>query len=233
MAPTNPHSMKARIVRVHEWSSDTKSFYLRPEHHVPFIPGQFVMVGLMLNGKLEKRAYSLCNNPDDETLEITFKMYSQGKLSPALFKLKEGDELILEGPYGNFRLDMQDQKAVLIAGGTGIAPLMSMIRLNQTHSLPMRLTLIYSAPNAGRIIYREELEKLAHQNHITLIQLTQDHADTRYLHGRINEVFLKAHVTDLDQTFYLCGSPKMISEIEVALRSLGVDKSRIKTDKWD
>lgn len=227
--------MKGKIIKIHTWTEDTKSFFIQPEKKINFIPGQFMMIGLEINGKLEKRSFSLCNTPDEEHLEITFKKYEQGKLSPMLFELKEGDELLLEGPYGNFRLIFEDKNAVLVAGGTGIAPLISMIRYNKHHKWLMNLIVIYSAKNSANILYRQELEGYHRDKKIHFIPISQaqDGLPAGFITGRITNELISMHTNISKQRFYLCGPPKMITEIEIELRKSGIEKAQIRTDKWE
>ena len=227
--------MKGAVIKTSIWNEDTKSIFIQSEKRINFIPGQFMMVGLETNGKLEKRAFSICNTPDEEHVEITFKRFAEGKLSPKLFDLKEGDELIIEGPYGNFRLNFEDKNAVLIAGGTGIAPLMSMIRYNKYHNWPMYLTVFYSAKNPSNILYRQELERYHMEKRIHFIPISQDNSQVPngFITGRVTNELITSHVKNMtEQSFYLCGPPKMITEIEAELRKSGIEKQRIKTDKW-
>ena len=227
--------MKGIVANTVLWNKDTKTLLIKPERHVDFIPGQFMMVSLVVNEKLESRAFSLCNTPDEELLEITLKVIPDGRLSPKLFELNDGDEVILAGPYGNFRLNFDDKNAVLIAGGTGIAPLMSMIRYNKNHDWPMHLTVIYSAKNPEGILYRAELEGYHTEKKMDFIPISQDATalPEGFITGRITSDFIAKHVKNVsEQRFYLCGSPKMITEIEADLRKSGVDKDMIRTDKW-
>lgn len=225
--------MKGTVEKIIQWNPDTKTILIRPERRVTFIPGQFMMVSLIVNGKLESRAFSLCNTPNEELLEITFRIIPQGKLSPQLFNLKEGDEMIITGPYGNFRLDFNDKNAVLIAGGTGIAPLMSMIRYNKYHGWPIKMILFYSARKPANFLYMDEIKGYAMDNKLTFIPISQDPNEVPegFITGRIKKEMISSYV-DLNSHFYLCGSPLMIKEIELELKDMGVEKASVRTDKW-
>ncbi len=227
--------MKAVILSRIQHNEDTVTIIVKPEEKISFVAGQFVMIELMdSNGAVHRRAYSLCGAPEDEALEITFKLNPQGKLTPLLFDKKEEDVITVEGPYGHFKLSDNVSHAVLIGGGTGIAPLMSMMRHIKARNWPIKITLFYGVRNVQSLLYQTEIEQYALDEKIEFIPVVQE-ADAVWqgAKGRINAEKLKESIHNNEtQEFYLCGPAPMVKDLEIALSELGVSKNRIKTDKW-
>lgn len=226
--------MNGTVTKVIQHTHDVKSIFLKTEKKIDFIPGQFMMVGSVINGKLIKRAYSLCNAPSDEILEICVRIVDGGALSPVLFSINENDEVNLEGPYGNFKLDPQLKEAVLIGAGTGIAPLICMLRHSKNHGWKTHFTLVYAIRNPGSILYEKELYQLAKSENVKFYPVIQDTSiDWNGLKGRISQDMLVKIIANKHQIYYLCGPPVMIKSVEEILRMMGVEKPFVKTDKWD
>lgn len=209
----NSEVMKATVKAVIEENSTVKTIFLEAEKK-NFVPGQFLMVYRDIDGRRTGRAYSI-SSPPSEDLSITFKHYSDGKISPYLWNLKEGDSIEIEYPYGHFKLE-ESSKPVFISGGTGIAPIRSMAHHCLEKGIDFKM--IASFRNEEDLIFSDELEGLKCE-----IVLTSQRE-------RISEKDLSKY--DKDSTFYICGSPQMASSIVEILKNMGIEESRIKSEKW-
>ncbi len=230
-------SMKAEVIKVIQETHDTKTLRLKLGKKIDFIPGQFLMVWLNIKDggqeKLIKRAYSISSSPKSEHVDITFNVYPEGKLTPHLYKLKAGDFLDAEGPYGKFVFDeTRPEKIVLLGAGTGVAPLMSIIRYMKNKDPAKEQTLLYSVKTPEDIIYHQELKDLESSGNLNLfLTVTRSEWDGRT--GRINKSLIQEAVPDLDNSiFYICGSPGMVESMVSILQELGVDKDRVRKEQW-
>ena len=151
--------MNAEIINIEENTKDTKIFTLKLENKFEFISGQFIK--LKIKGSDLTRAYSI-SSPGGKTKEIklTIKVYEDGNFTKEVNKLKVGDLLNIEGPYGDFTFNGDtDKNIVLIAGGSGISTLYGIIRFVLDNNYKNKIKLIYSSRNSEEIIYKNEIEK--------------------------------------------------------------------------
>ena len=148
--------------------------------------------------------------------------------------LQLGDRIRVEGPAGNFTLSdaLPATPLLFIAGGTGIAPMRSMIRdlLDARHAAP--LALVYSARTPSEFAYLEELRGLAHERRLALtLTLTGDAEDWQHARGRTGPDHLSDLVTP-ETLAYICGPPAMVRDVPAALTSIGLPRARIRTEDW-
>ena len=204
---------------------------------INFNSGQFFMVSMEDDKKL-KRAYSISSSPAEKGhLDITLDKV--GVFSTKLFNAKQGDELVFTGPYGKFFFteDMKNN-LVLIGGGTGIAPLMSIIRQCNDKKLGNKIKLLYSVRLPEYIIFKDDLEKIRDENPnfdyiVTVTRLPDEDAGWNGKTGRIAEALLRENIEDIEGSLYfLCGPNEFVKEIISMLEKLGAKKEQIKTDVW-
>ena len=230
-----------KIVKVIQETPDTKTFRVALDRPIDFVPGQFVMVGLSLDvdgqKKLVKRAYSIASSPaKKDYIEITFNFYPQGQFSPHLYKLKEGDLVYIDGPYGKFIFKEDLSKSVIFIGaGAGLTPLMSIIRYIVDKNLPIDCTLLYSVKKPENIIYHQELLELEKSKKLDLV-LTMTRSEGTDWKGRTGRINCDM-ITDLSpilekSDFYICGPPEMVEGTVKILEGLGVEKERINREQW-
>lgn len=223
------------LLDIEDEGPSVRSFRMpAPYEDFSYSPGQFIEVGLP-EDSVEK-AFSLSSSPTEgKTLQITVELLDSGELSPDLFQLQAGDRLKIHGPYGIFRYEegMAD-RVVLIAGGTGIAPIRAMMRYIADRNLPVDVTLLYSARTPAHLLFYDELVDLDRREnfkvHLTVTR-DFDHAWDGP-RGRINRARLEETIAKLDALFYLCGPAQMNNDLRQDLLNLGVDRKRIKMDRW-
>lgn len=205
-----------------------------------FYPGQYVMVNVPYEGEILKRAYSIANPPTKrDTLEITIKRVPNGRASTFLTeRVNIGDEFFMKGPYGKFIwIPQMGTSLVLIGAGSGIVPLMCILRYIVSAKLEhVKATLLYSNTHYEEIIYREELERLERYSNIRIVHtLTRSHPpDWKGYIGRINHNMILKEIEDIPvNLYYLCGPPSFVDDIAKILLELGADKEQIKKEKYD
>ncbi len=193
-----------------------------------FSPGQYITLLIDINGKEERRSYSLCNGPSED-LAVAVKEVMNGTVSVFLNRdLKQGDELQVSEPAGNFTLQATEKNVVAIAAGSGITPIMSIAK--QIQSTGGNMQLFYGNRTEEDILFKAELDGLqAIKSHYALSGETKD----GFLSGRIDKAQITAVIKqDLDMlkadAFFICGPEQMIMEAKETLEFFGVNASKIR-----
>lgn len=227
------------VLNCYDETPDTKTYRLgRLNGQIfDYLPGQYITLSIVISGQEYKRSYSLASSPTrSKILEITVKRAPNGGLVSNWLNdnLKIGDTVNLKGPFGKFSfVNHAPIKILFLAAGSGIVPIMSMLRwLADTDArVDVRLLLSFRTPED--IIYRDELKLIAahHKNINMVITLTTD-AIARHqwsgLTGRINEKTINELAPDLpERTVYLCGPDAFMAECKKNLLKLTVPAEKL------
>ncbi len=209
-----------------------------------FAPGQYLTLRTGLDGEEVRRSYSICSGPDDGELRIAVKKVDGGAFSSwAVEELKAGDAIDVMTPTGRFGVVAAPQQARLhvgFAAGSGITPIISIIRGVLAREPESRFFLFYGNRSAGNILFREALEELKDRfiGRLSLFYvLSQEEQDLPILHGRLDrakvEVLLRAMVpaAAIDHVF-ICGPTAMSEEIEATCVELGVARDRVHVERF-
>jgi len=228
---------KLKLIKIIGEVPETKTFRVGvPDQNIPFLPGQFFMVRFEDSTTLH-RAYSIASSPTQKNhIDITMNLV--GAFTKKLWQAKIGDYLIFKGPYGKFYFseDMKNN-LVLIGGGLGITPLMSIIRFCNDKKLQNRIKFIYSVRTPEDIVYNEEIKKIKDENNnfnytVTITRPKPEHNWTGKT-GRIGEDLLKQNIDNIENSlYYLCGPLEFVKSDITMLETLGAKKEQIKTDIW-
>jgi ferredoxin-NADP reductase len=204
----------------------------------PFLPGQAVLLGV--SGQPLRKPYSIAIDPgeaaDRDLLE--FLIVSPGPDGPGLHleRLAEGTLVDIEGPIGGFTLppSASGSKTLFFAGGTGIAPLRSMLRDLLRKNPDRRPALVYSARTAHHLAYLEELETLATAGRLDLVVcLTREAPEGWGGHrGRIDRALIAPHVEQPASLALVCGPPGFVELVSLLIAGLGVPDWRILKEEW-
>ncbi|MDF1695211.1 MAG: phenylacetate-CoA oxygenase/reductase subunit PaaK [Saprospiraceae bacterium] len=204
-----------------------------------YTPGQYLTLETEIGGEDVRRSYSLCSAPHEKEWKVAIKQVTDGKFSTfANQKLKAGDQVNVMAPTGNFKLVTHAENQnhyVAFAAGSGITPIMSMIKSVLNEEANSTFTLFYGNRQLDSIIFREELEALKNQflNRLSLHHiLSKEKLGSPLFFGRIDgEKCKKFGAVFFDpakvHSFYLCGPSQMIFAIQDELKNLGVDGSKI------
>jgi ferredoxin-NADP reductase len=232
-----------RVSRLFQETPDVKTFRLmNPLGGVlPFsyLPGQFLTVTVLMNGKPVKRSYTIASSPTQhDYVEITVKHEEGGEVSGHLHtQIREGDLLEASGPSGSFIFTGRECKCILlIGGGVGITPLMSVLRYLTDRSWPGDIFLVYSCHTPRDIIFREELDYLLRRHPNLRVNIIVSHpegADWKGPTGRITKELIAQSVPDLASRYvHLCGSVPLMEAVKRILAELGVPPERVKTEAF-
>ena len=204
-----------------------------------FTQGQYLTLQTAIDGTGLRRSYSICSGVDDGTLRVAVKKVPGGVFSTyANEVMNAGEQLYVMPPQGTFATppDPQSERSYLcIAAGSGITPIISIIKTVLQREPRSRITLLYGNQRVATIMFREELEALKNQ-YMARFQwlniLSRERQDIEILNGRIDNkkgAQLLRHLLDLNAVdeFFLCGPEAMISEVSRGLRTEGVAEDRI------
>jgi ferredoxin-NADP reductase len=210
--------------------------------------GQHVDVRLTAeDGYQTERSYSIASPPEDPRLALTVERLDDGEVSPYLSdELRAGDKLELRGPIGGYFVwDVATGgPLLLIAGGSGIVPLMAMVRHRDIalgtadmarHQLPVRL--LYSSRRWGDVIYREELARIAKKDTTVEVNhtLTREQPDGwTGFKRRIDREMLEAVAWPASEhpRVYVCGPTPLVEAVATNLVGLGHQAALVKTERF-
>ena len=204
-----------------------------------FVQGQYLTLQTKINGEDVRRSYSICSSPLDQELRVAVKLLPGGKFSTfANEVLKVGDELLAMPPMGNFYTDLDPQQSkhyFCLAAGSGITPMMSIIKTTLETEPNSQVTLLYGNKNTRNIIFHEQLEGLKNKylERFTIIYiLSREKLDEDILFGRIDAQKFEAisqtlvDLNTVDECF-LCGPESMILALKEGLANKGIPQKNI------
>lgn len=225
-------AVSLRCIDKWQETPDCVSFRLqhpeKPQSH-SFKPGQFISLGIDLDGKTEYRAYSISSLPSDPFLQLTVKRVEGGKVSNHLVDhLKIGDDLQVLRPAGEFNCidhPPAKRKALLISAGCGITPVFSMANYWLSQNQAIDIQFLHIARNKQLTIYFDQLETMqAVHSDFSLSLLLKDAQGTRHPQGRLNKEWLSELVVDLyERTVFLCGPKQFMLDVKQYLSELNFD----------
>ena len=202
--------------------------------------GQHVDVRLTApHGYQAQRSYSIASAPEDPQLMLTVDRLDGGEVSPYLVdELRAGDELELRGPIGGWFVwdgDLSDP-LFLVAGGSGVVPLRSMLRHHRAIHSRAPVRLLSSARSLELLIYREELMQFATYDQFDIsVTLTRELSSAWHgYRGRLDQDLLaEVAWSDADRPLtYICGPTAFVESASVGLVALGHDPGRIRTERF-
>jgi ferredoxin-NADP reductase len=227
------------VVETSPQTPRTKSLFLEVPGWEGHRAGQHVDVRLTAeDGYQAQRSYSIASAPDSGRVELLVERLDDGEVSPYLTdELRTGDGLELRGPIGGwFAWEAREGgPLLLIAGGSGIAPLMAMIRHHKAAGSDTPVSLLLSSRSYEEIIFREELEDLATETLRITHTLTRSTPpdwtgyDRRIDREMLEEVSFSPEEHPLT---FVCGPTPLVETVATALVGLGHDPTRVKTERF-
>ena len=223
------------LARIESQTLDARTlrFLLPQGHHLPTRPGQFLTFEWMIDGKAVKRPYSICSSPAQTGyIEITPKRVENGYVSKFLNDRAEVGLIVkARGPYGAFYFDeSKHERIVLIAGGSGITPMIAMLRYIDDLCIQVNATLIYCVRSQEDVFFNKDLTALKDRlnKFRYVVVLSQPSFDWTGWRGHLRREILDREVEEpLESTFFLCGPPRFMELSRALLKDIGVEPSRI------
>ncbi len=237
------HFEKLQVSEVRKETDDCVSiaFTVPPalQEKFNYIQGQYITLRTTINGEDVRRSYSVCSSPLDNELRVAVKKVEEGAFSTYANEfLKSGDTLDVMPPMGKFFTALKPEQIkqyVGFASGSGITPLLSIIKTTLQTEPKSSFTLVYGNRNRHSIIFKEALEGLKNrymERFRVIYILSREKTDAAINFGRIDAEKCTAlcnknlDITTTDE-FFLCGPENMIFSVKDQLEQLGVDKKKI------
>lgn len=196
---------------------------LPPSVSFPYISGQFGMIShpdvkLLANPNMLKWAsYSISSSPEQKGhLEFCIGDGSPTGVSHKLMHLKQGDEISIRGAFGKFLLDESAPEYVFLATGTGIAPLISMVRTLLSKGKTIPITLYFGFRFPAQYMYKEELEHLQQKHSNFKVHVIASRPDDSWKHAKGHVQDALGHYTSPNKAqakVYICGKPEIAEEL--------------------
>jgi ferredoxin-NADP reductase len=229
----------AAVVRLQRETPSATTLFLDVPDWPGHLAGQHVDIRLTAeDGYQAQRSYSIASPPEDPQLALTVERISDGEVSPYLTDdLRPGDELELRGPIGGYFTWQVDDGGplVLLAGGSGLVPLMAMLRHRAGASSDVEACLLVSARSWGDVLYRDELAKVTGDGVTVRYTLTREQPPgwTGWS-GRVTLEMLSDLGTDpvRQPRLYVCGPTGFVELVAGALVQLGHDPHAIRTERF-
>lgn len=231
------------------WESpDAASFHFHQAavDRIHFLPGQFITLKVEIDGTFYFRSYSISSAPRlDDVLSITIKRVKGGLVSNYLLNTYKVGQLVeFLSPQGRFIIQnsiKNERRVILFGGGSGITPLMSILRSTLYNEPKSKVNLIYANRDISSIIFRDKLKRLLDKfpdrlavQHILSQEKSTD--ESSFLSGRINDEKIKELLADIDptlsQSYYICGPTEMMNLIQKSLVQLNIPEEHIHLEKF-
>jgi len=210
----------------------------KDKNEFQFIPGQYITIQKEMDGKMLRRAYSICSSPNSNELRIAIKEVENGVFSVyANNQLKVGDVLEVASPEGKFILNANKtnaKKYLAFVAGSGITPVLSMIKAVLETEIDSKFVLVYGSKSSDLTIFKNELDTLVtdFKNQLEVHYVFSQKLSDKAFFGRINLEIIhnvlkhKYNTINFDE-YFLCGPEEMINLVKDTLVNNEIDKSVI------
>ena len=227
----------ARLVRREDETESLAYFWVRFDgDETPFLPGQYMTIGVMANGKILQRPYSVASPPEvagSDGYEFYVRRVHGGAFTPVLFDLPVGHRMRMIGPKGKFTLlEDDDRTHVFVSSGTGNAPFIAMMKQLLVEGRPRRAVLLNGVSYAHELGYRSLLEgwERTGEYPVTFVPTVSRPDDplnaswpgrTGRVEAILGPVLDELGLTPANSIAYICGNPDMITTAEEKLLARG------------
>jgi NAD(P)H-flavin reductase len=219
----------ATVSRIRDLTHDVReiTLFLLDPPAIEFKAGQFISFEV-IDSRTQRpvvRPYSIASSPGRPGIDLVLNLVPGGPGSTYLFSLKEGDETQFTGPAGSFYLREDGSRAhLLVATGTGIAPLWSMLYTLVEHGVSRPVILFWGLRSRRDLYYQDELARLAsaHPNFSFLTTLSRPENGWAGERGRVTRLVEERIASVKDLAVYLCGNGGMIKDVSAIIRKKGL-----------
>jgi Na+-transporting NADH:ubiquinone oxidoreductase subunit F len=239
------HEFRVRVEKIEELTPDIKGIdfmILSPEEGITFKSGQYVQLQIppyKLSRTAEYRAYSIASSAEDhQHIKLVIAKVEGGIVSTYVHDyLKEGDEVTIRGPFGEFFLRESHRDILLIATGSGLAPIMSILHQIERENIVRKAILFFGDRRPHDIYFREQISKwektMDHFTFIPVLSRTTEEDRWEGEKGRVTDLIQK-YIPDNDIVdVYLCGSLAMVDTSAQLLRQKGIPEASVFFDKFE
>ncbi|HEU4513241.1 MAG TPA: benzoate 1,2-dioxygenase electron transfer component BenC [Nocardioidaceae bacterium] len=234
VAKTAAGTHRGTVTAIDRHSDSTVGFSVALENRagLAFLPGQYVNVAVPGTGVT--RSYSFANAPSENEVSFLVRVNEQGAMSEYLRdRAQVGDSLEMTGPMGSFFLREPQRPALYLAGGTGLAPLLSMLRKQREDGFAYPVHLVYGVSRDDDLVHLETLEQLSSEvAEFTYEHCVSDPASTAPSKGYVTGLVRPEHVHDGNVDVYLCGPPAMVESVRGHLEAEGITPAGFYYEKF-
>ena len=234
---------EATVSRIAVQTPTVKSFFLKPPRWTSFMAGQHVDVRLTApDGYQAQRSYSIGSAPETPEVELVIERLDDGEVSPFFHDLVQlGDAIELRGPIGGHFIWTADDggPVLLVGGGSGVVPLMSILRHRAAVAPDVAVTLVYSVRHMADVIFHDELIARSEQDAgFTLFATVtrEKPMDARLRSGRIDRALVAEALAGLGgvqpRHTYVCGATAFVDVASRLLLDMGVAFASIRTERY-
>ena len=233
---------EATVEKIVEQTPAVKSFFHRPAHPFSFVAGQHVDVRLTApDGYQAQRSYSIGSAPGGDMIELVVERLDDGEVSPFFHEVVAvGDTIEMRGPIGgHFNwLPEESGPILLIGGGSGVVPLVSMLRERQRSGSDAPFVLVYSARTFADVIFRDELMRHAEADpgFSLILTLTREAAPVAGARlGRISRGVIADALSRLGgapRLAFICGATAFVEVAAMFLVEAGITPGRVRTERY-
>ena len=235
VAKTAAGTFSSTVTEIRKFSDTTIGFTIEIANRddLVFLPGQYV--NITVPGTEATRSYSFSTGPTSKELSFLVKITDGGLMSEYLrSRAQVGDTLEFTGPMGSFFLREQKRRALLLAGGTGLAPLLSILDKMRTDAADHPVHLVYGVSSDADLVELDKLEEYTKSlPQFTFDYCVSDPASSAPNKGYVTGLFEPAHLNDGDVDVYLCGPPPMVEAVRDHLKSEGVTPANFYFEKFN
>ena len=227
-----------RVSEVRKERGDTTTLVMHPDGHLGFrfSPGQFGWLTLWGSPfKITGHPFSFSSSSEVTDGSVEMSIRNLGDFTSRIHEVPVGQRIYLDGPYGAFTIGNPADMHVLIAGGVGITPMISMLRTLADRNDPRPAILLYGSKDWESITFREELEDLKARLNLTVVHVLRNPpADWTGEKGFITPEVFKRHIPQpyADHEYFICGPTKLMDIIEEALSDLNVPISKYHSERY-
>lgn len=232
MCKTGKAEFGGSVAEVNLISPTTIELKVTSDEDIAFLPGQYVNIEVPGSG--ETRSYSFSSKPGSNELSFLIRNMPNGVMSSWLVgTAKTGDRVTLTGPIGSFYLRPVERPVLMLAGGTGLAPLLAQLEFMKENSYEVPIHLVYGVSNEDDLVCLDTLnqfvEALPNFSYVTCISGEgSDHPRKGYITAHMDE----APLSDGDVDVYLCGPPPMVDTVLAFFREKDIKPNAFHYEKF-
>lgn len=233
LCKTAPEAVEAEVLGVDRLSETSFGLRVKLAKPIGFLPGQYV--NLTVPGADKHRSYSFSSKPGASEATFLIRNLPGGVMSTYLgAQAKPGDALTATGPMGAFYLRPIERAQLWLAGGTGLAPFLSMLEQVAEQGADHPIVLYYAVTRAADLVELDRVTALADQiGNVTVITILAAEEDTHPRKGFVTDHVTAADLVDGACDVYLCGPPPMVDAVRAHFAKLGVEPANFYYEKFN
>jgi len=218
---------RVKILAVKPVTHNVQAFTVEKPEGFQYTPGQATELSLLRDGwEKEKRPFTFTSLPENEHLEFTIKSYTDHDgLTNQLAHVEPGDVLEISDAWGTIAYQ---KEGVFLAGGAGVTPFIAIFRNLHAQNQVGNNQLFFSNKTTRDMILKDEFEQILGDRFFNVIS---DEQTAEFYNGKIDKAFLREHIHDFTQAFYVCGPDAFTASILDTLKELGANPEALVFEK--